>query len=369
MQAGASNWAFHTSTSSDPVVIELLGDLQRSALEGWATSSLRKYASGWNMFVGWCAARRPLLSPMPASELTVALYLQQRMNEGTSIAAVKSASAAISMMHKANLHAEEPTKGLLPGLVRRANRRKFGTAATRDKEPFLWSDVVQLAVYCAPAAPAVCWACVALAALLSFAGFCRHSDAALLLWRDIVFASTHVELVFTLRKNNQYKLKQRVRIASMPAEPVCVVALLRAWRLRTFAGLNSPVFRGFDGRTAASDPKATLLGSLPLSYDQYARYLRQLLGPIVGASAAEMKRRFGTHSCRSGGASAAANAGIPFEVWGQHGAWNTHSAQLVYMSLDMESCLSTTRAILSSSGRGLTEGEAILLSSDSEDDA
>jgi hypothetical protein len=34
------------------VVIELLGDLQRSALEGWATISLRKYASGWNMFVG-----------------------------------------------------------------------------------------------------------------------------------------------------------------------------------------------------------------------------------------------------------------------------------------------------------------------------
>ena len=79
---------------------------------------------------------------MPASELTVALYLQQRMNEGNSIAAVKSSSAAISMMHKANLHAEEPTKGLLPGLVRRANRRKFGTAATRDKEPFLWSDAV-----------------------------------------------------------------------------------------------------------------------------------------------------------------------------------------------------------------------------------
>jgi integrase len=349
------------------VVNSLLGDLRRSALEGWAASSLRKYASGWNMFVIWCAARLPQLSPMPASELTVALYLQQRMNEGNSIAAVKSSSAAISMMHKANLHAEEPTKGLLPGLVRRANRRKFGTAATRDKEPFLWSDAVQLAVFCAPAEP-VCWACIALAALLSFAGFCRHSDAALLLWRDIAFASTHVELTFTLRKNNQYKLKQRVRIASLPAEPVCVVALLRAWRLRTYAGLNSPVFRGFDGHAAFRNPAASRLGALPLAYEQYARYLRQLLAPIVGISAAEFQRRFGTQSCRSGGASAAANAGIPFEVWGQHGSWRSRDAQLVYMSLDLDACLSTTRAILGSAGLGLTEGEAILLSSDSEDD-
>jgi integrase len=302
---------------------------------------------------------------MPASELTVALFLQHRMNEAKTYGPVKSSNAAIAMMHKANLHTAEPTRGQLPSLVRRAARRKFGTAATRDKEPFQWRDVVQLAVHCAPGLP-TCWACIALAALLSFAGFCRHSDAALLLWRDIIFAPSHVELTFTLRKNNQYKLKQRVRIASLPAAEVCVVALLRAWRLRTMTGPACPVFRGFDGAAAARNPAAVQLYDDSLSYDQYARYLRRLLAPIVGISEEAFQRRFGTQSCRSGGASAAANAGIPFEVWGQHGAWRSRDSQLVYMSLDLETCLSTTRAILGPAG--LTVGEAILLSSDSDDD-
>eukprot|EP00873_Tetraselmis_striata_P009104 jgi/Tetstr1/429368/TSEL_019283.t1 len=50
---------------------------------------------------------------------------------------------------------------------------------------------------------------------------------------------------------------------------------------------------------------------------------------------------------RSGGASAAANADIPFATWGQHGGWKSTSAQLRYMGLDEEHVLSVSRAILS----------------------
>ena len=42
---------------------------------------------------------------------------------------------------------------------------------------------------------------------------------------------------------------------------------------------------------------------------------------------------FRTQSRRSGGASAAANAGVPMERWGQHGSWNSLSAQRAYMQL------------------------------------
>jgi hypothetical protein len=202
-------------------------------------------------------------------------------------------------------------------------------------------------------------------ALLSFAGFCRHSDAAILRWSDVSFTATHVELQFIKRKNNQYKMKQRVRIARLPGRAICVQALLEAWKARTYAGPDSAVFRGFDGRTAGRNPAACSLGKEAISYGQYSYYLNKLLAPRLGLTEAQFKARFGTQSCRSGGASAAANAGVPFEVWGQHGAWRSRDAQLVYMGLDLPSILSTTKAILGS----MTEGEAILLSSDSESDS
>lgn len=362
--AGSSNWASLAPPASDPTLARLFDGLRSSALGNWADSSVTTYRSPWNMFVEWCRARSPPLTPLPASELTVALFLQQRLEDSRTYAPVKAASAAIAMMHKVNAFDHRPTATLLPSLVRRAARRKFGIAATRDKEPLLWRDVMQLAVHCAPTRP-LCWACIALAALVCFAGFCRYNDAALLRWDHAVFSDTHLELTFTQRKNNQYKLKQRVRIARTPSAPVCVPSLLLAWRSRTMSSPSGPIFRGFDGRAANRDPAATPLLPNVLPYEQYARYLRRLLVPILGLPEDEIQRRFGTHSCRSGGASAAANAGIPFEVWGQHGAWRSRSAQLVYMGLDLDRCLSTTRTILGSEANTM---QAVCEVSDSDED-
>ncbi len=57
-------------------------------------------------------------------------------------------------------------------------------------------------------------------------------------------------------------------------------------------------------------------------------------------------RQFGTHSGRIGGASAAANAGVAIERWGQHGSWRSASAQRGYMQLPEENILSVSRAIM-----------------------
>ncbi len=56
--------------------------------------------------------------------------------------------------------------------------------------------------------------------------------------------------------------------------------------------------------------------------------------------------KFGSHSGRIGGASAAANAGVPMERWGQHGSWRSALAQRSYMELSEENILSVSRAIM-----------------------
>jgi hypothetical protein len=61
---------------------------------------------------------------------------------------------------------------------------------------------------------------------------------------------------------------------------------------------------------------------------------------------ASFRKQFGTESGRSGSASAAANAGVPFELWGQHGDCHSKKAQIMYMKSDVDSILSVSRAVM-----------------------
>ncbi len=56
--------------------------------------------------------------------------------------------------------------------------------------------------------------------------------------------------------------------------------------------------------------------------------------------------KFATQSGRSGGASAAANAEVPAELWGQHGDWKTMDAQKRYMKTHPTRLLSVSRAAM-----------------------
>ena len=50
-------------------------------------------------------------------------------------------------------------------------------------------------------------------------------------------------------------------------------------------------------------------------------------------------KRFGLHSLRSGGASAAANAGVPDRMIKRHGRWHSENAKDGYVKDSLEECL------------------------------
>ena len=52
----------------------------------------------------------------------------------------------------------------------------------------------------------------------------------------------------------------------------------------------------------------------------------------------------GTHSLRSGGATAAANAGVPDRLFERHGRWASESAKDGYMQDPLSSRLSVSKA-------------------------
>ncbi len=78
---------------------------------------------------------------MPASDGTVALYMQSVMNGAKTFALVKAASTAIAFYQKINLFDHEPTQSPAICLVRGAAMRKFGLNPQNRKEPFEWEQV------------------------------------------------------------------------------------------------------------------------------------------------------------------------------------------------------------------------------------
>ena len=96
----------------------------------------------WNHFVDWCACMKVPRRPLPADEMTVAIYLQTLVERANTFTPVKSASAAIAYFKKINLQHHLPTKSPTVGMARQATSRKFGLMPKGRKEPFQWALVV-----------------------------------------------------------------------------------------------------------------------------------------------------------------------------------------------------------------------------------
>ena len=345
---GASGWAHLDVNREDPVEMALAADLQKSALAHVAESSCGKYTGQFNMFVAWCNSLAEPRVPLPASDGTVAMYMQQVMNTAKTFAPVKAASAAIAFYQKINLFDHEPTQSPAVCVVRGAAMRKFGLNAKNRKEPFEWEQIVSFVEAYGVRHRGYCHLVVATMAIVMFGGMCRYDDASGLLWRNVRFVpdGSGFELTFDKRKNAQFRQGNKVLVASSPLSAVCPVRLLRELEIYTGGSEDRPVFRGFNGKLVVKSPRTTAPGPKKIAYDQYLRYLSLWCSEIMGVSVAAFRKQFSTQSGRSGGASAASNAGVPWELWGQHGDWKSDEAQKRYMKTDTTRVLSVSRAIM-----------------------
>ena len=83
---------------------------------------------------------------------------------------------------------------------------------------------------------------------------------------------------------------------------------------------------------------ARLRPSSGLSYTKVRELVLEMLAKI-GLD----KSRYGLHSLRSGGASAAANAGIPDQWFKRHGRWKSENTKDGYFKDSLEDRLRVTR--------------------------
>jgi len=109
---GMSGWDLQSFNESDPAEVALVMGLRESAAAHVASSTATAYRGPWAAFVKWCASLGAPRCPLPADEITVALYLKSLVERSSTFAPVKSASAARAFFQKINLYNQSTTSRL-----------------------------------------------------------------------------------------------------------------------------------------------------------------------------------------------------------------------------------------------------------------
>ena len=135
-EASASGWNLQFFNAMESVEVGLATSLHESAVAHVAGSTAGAYAGPWTHFVDWCASLAIPCCPLPASEMTVALYLRSVVERSNSYGPEKSHSVAIVFYQKVNLFGHLPTRSLAVNMVRQVAASHFGLGTRNRKEPF-----------------------------------------------------------------------------------------------------------------------------------------------------------------------------------------------------------------------------------------
>ena len=153
------------------------------------------------------------------------------------------------------------------------------------------------------------------------------------------FKQNHLSLFIPKSKSDVYRDGNHVVIARLNSK-TCPVAMLEKYlELAQFNIADSEcyIFRNLSATKLGFKLRDT---NQPMSYTRVREIILSALKPIVGDVSV-----YCVHSLRSGGASAAANAGVNDRMFKRHGRWKSESAKDGYVKDSLESRLAVTKSL------------------------
>ena len=170
----------------------------------------------------------------------------------------------------------------------------------------------------------------------AYSGFLRFSELVNLKCSDIEFHDEYMTLFIEKSKTDQIREGRRIFIAKLDSI-ACPVQILKDYM--SLANLENSdsgfLFRQLSFCKKTQNYKIRKVGKL-----SYTRVRELLLEKLVFLGLDPTV--FGLHSLRSGGASAAANAGISDRLFKKHGRWKSEKAKDGYVKENLSSLLSVS---------------------------
>ena len=317
--------------STHPELQRLASMVPAVALADRASSTIKKYSGALGRYADWASHYDlPILPVRPAD---LVLYMMHLLQSAHTVSPIVSAMSAINWAHeKAGF--DPVTSSPIVSQVYLGCQRLLATPASK-KQP-LSPDMVMSLVdqFLTPDVDLDTLQTLTLI-VVGFSSFLRWDELHQIRIHQITFTSTHANIFVPRRKNDQLREGHEVLIARSPSE-YCPVSLLSRFIRQ---GRHSETQFLFGKISRGSQSPDQILNT-PMSYSRALEKVRLLLQGIGQDPA-----RFGLHSLRSGGASAAAVAGVPDRLFKLHGGWRSDAAKDGYVEDSTEHRLLVSQSL------------------------
>ncbi len=322
----------------NPSLAPLLKQLPEVLVHSRQGSTVRGYHGAYSAWSRWAGTYKA--SCMPADPITFALYLLSRIQQGHSYAVCKNIFYGIKHTHKIHLQ-PDPTENTLAQYLLEAAKR-LDTRQKNQKEPISIQILEKLYNSSMEPTHTLTSARIMCFCILGFAGFLRFDEISVLYRSDFTFHDTYMTIFIEQSKTDTYREGRTICIAKGESK-LCPVAITTSYfSTANMLDPSSDSSDVFIFRAISHTKKGERLRpkNQPISYTR----VRELLLAALKAVGIE-SHRFGTHSLRAGGATEAANAGVPDRLFKRHGRWVSETAKDGYIKDDMSRLLTVTQSL------------------------
>lgn len=320
-------------TIQDPSLKELADSLIETVLKSRAGSTTNKYLYAIERWRQWAATKREI-KEFPVLDYQFALYLQHIATTVGSKSAVEEAVNAVSWMQQ--LAGQEGVsqspiiKATLAGLQRQLAKPK------KKKEP-ITVELLQKMAESMGVAPTLTDSRLLAMSLLTFAAFLRCDELVKLKCSDVKFQGDHMVVSVQSSKTDQLREGAEIVIARTGNSTCPVAALEQYVRM---AKIDTTSTQRLFGAIVKMKNGERLRQGSSISYTR----VREILLEKIRALGYDPSL-YGTHSFRAGGASQAANVGVPDRMFKRHGRWRSESAKDGYVKDSLEARLNVSKSL------------------------
>lgn len=320
----------------DPRLKELAAGLPLRCVGAKADSTTDRYSRGFQKFKAW-VSQFSELSSLPTNSLTLCLYLEHLIKSGSPYSALETAFYSVRWAH--NIYdLRNPCDSECVSLVLESAKRILSKPVVK-KEPVTPEMLSLICNVYAFEGANLSQLRIAAICVTAFAGFLRFNEVAGLRCCDVtICGDSHVQLYIMKSKTDIYRDGANVLLAKVN-QNTCPFSIIS--RYIHAAGIDLSCELPFFRNLHVNSKGEYSLKPQGISYSN-TRLL--VLGAItkIGYPA----QKYGLHSLRSGGATAAAAAGINDRLFKRHGRWKSETAKDGYVKDNLDSLLSVSSGVL-----------------------
>ena len=318
----------------DPELSRFATCLPLRCLGARADSTTSRYSRAFEKFRLWTAGYEEI-NALPSDCLSVATYLESLIESNSSFSAIEGAVYGIRWAH--NLYGfPNPCESQFVKDILESAKRSLSRPVVK-KGPVTSDMILKICEKFSSVNANLSDLRTAAICVTAYAGFLRFNELAFLRCCDVkFFDGKYVELFIAKSKTDIYRNGKTVMLAKT-GHITCPFSLLSRYVQVANIDLSSNL-KLFRTLHFSRSKVSYALRSTGISYTRAREVVLDAFCQL-GYPA----KLFGLHSLRSGGATAAANAGVTDSLFKRHGRWQSDKAKDGYVKDNLDALLSVSK--------------------------